>query len=177
MQKAIVIGCPGGGKSTFARALRDVTGLPLHYLDRIWHRTDGSNISRQAFDAKLEHILHQTRWIIDGNYQRTLALRLEHCDTVFLLDYPVSVCLAGAEARIGTVREDLPWVEQRFDPEFRQWIEDFPHDQLPRIYELLEQYRDDRNIFVFHSRKEADDWLRNWAAALKEQQVSNISKT
>ena len=176
MQRAIVIGCPGGGKSTFARALRDVTGLPLHYLDRIWHRPDGSNISRQAFDTQLEHIFHQSRWIIDGNYQRTLALRLEHCDTVFLLDYPVSVCLAGAEARIGTVREDLPWVEQRFDPEFRQWIEDFPHNQLPQIYELLEQYRDDRNIFVFHSRKESDDWLRKWADTLKKHPVSNISK-
>ena len=160
MQKVLVIGCPGGGKSTFARALRDSTGLPLHYLDRIWHRPDGSNISRQAFDAQLEHILHQSRWIIDGNYQRTLALRLEHCDTVFLLDYPVSVCLAGAEARIGTVREDLPWVEQAFDPEFRQWIEDFPHDQLPRIYELLEHYREGRQIFRFRTRQEADGWLR-----------------
>ena len=176
MQKVLVIGCPGGGKSTFARALRDSTGLPLHYLDRIWHRPDGSNISRQAFDAQLEHILHQSRWIIDGNYQRTLALRLEHCDTVFLLDYPVSVCLAGAEARIGTVRGDLPWVEQGFDPEFRQWIENFPHDQLPRIYELLEQYRENRTIFVFHSRKEADDWLCNWASALERQQIPNISK-
>ena len=58
MQKVLVIGCPGGGKSTFARALRDSTGLPLYYLDRIWHRPDGSNISRQAFDAQLEHILH-----------------------------------------------------------------------------------------------------------------------
>ena len=76
MQKVLVIGCPGGGKSTFARALRDSTGLPLYYLDRIWHRPDGSNISRQAFDAQLEHILHQSRWIIDGNYQRTSALRL-----------------------------------------------------------------------------------------------------
>ena len=58
MQKVLVIGCPGGGKSTFARALRDSTGLPLYYLARIWHRPDGSNISRQAFDAQLEHILH-----------------------------------------------------------------------------------------------------------------------
>ena len=32
-EKIIVIGCPGAGKSTFARRLRDETGLPLYYLD------------------------------------------------------------------------------------------------------------------------------------------------
>ena len=48
--------------------------------------------------------------------------------------------------------------------------------RLPRIYELLEQYRENRTIFVFHSRKEADDWLCNWASALERQQIPNISK-
>ena len=37
MKRILVIGCPGAGKSTFARALRDRTGLPLWYLDQIWH--------------------------------------------------------------------------------------------------------------------------------------------
>ena len=32
-EKAIVIGCPGAGKSTFAKKLRDYSGLPLFYLD------------------------------------------------------------------------------------------------------------------------------------------------
>ena len=160
MERVIVIGCPGAGKSTFARALRDRTGLPLHYLDQIWHKEDGTNITLTEFEERLSEILAQDRWIIDGNYQHTLALRLDRCDTVFLLDYPLSVCLAGAAARIGTVREDLPWVEQEFDPEFRQWIEEFPQKQLPQIYELLEHYREGRQIFRFRTRQEADDWLR-----------------
>ena len=160
MERAIVIGCPGAGKSTFARALRDASGLPLYYLDRIWHRPDGTNVSRSEFDAQLEQILHQERWIIDGNYQRTLEPRLLRCDTVFLLDYPLSVCLEGAASRIGTVREDLPWVEQEFDPEFRQWIEEFPQTQLPRIYALLEQFGSGKQISVFHSRREAALWMQ-----------------
>jgi len=162
MKRILVIGCPGAGKSTFARALRDRTGLPLWYLDRIWHRPDRTTVSRAEFDARLTGLLRGDAWIIDGNYLRTLELRLRAADTVFLLDYPTGVCLEGARARIGTKREDLPWVEEEFDPEFRQWIEDFSRDQLPEIRRLLEQYGEGREVHVFHSRAEADDWLRTF---------------
>lgn len=163
MERVIVIGCPGAGKSTFARALRDITGLPLHYLDRIWHRPDGTNIPRAEFDARLESILCQDRWIIDGNYQRTLDRRLERCDTAFLLDYPLPVCLEGAAARIGTPREDLPWLEEEFDPEFRRYIEAFPQEQLPDIRARLARWASARRVVVFHTRDQAQDWLRRLA--------------
>ena len=91
MKKAIVIGSPGAGKSTFARKLRDAAALPLYYLDMIWHKSDGSNISREQFIAKLQEIVQKERWIIDGNYAHTLEMRLKACDTVFLLDYPLEL--------------------------------------------------------------------------------------
>ena len=141
MERIMVIGSPGAGKSTFSRKLRDVTGLPLYYLDTIWHKPDRTNISREEFDEKLMEIVKEDRWIIDGNYQRTLKKRLERCDTVFFLDYPVEVCLEGAAARIGKKREDLPWLETELDEEFRQYIIDFSRDQLPEIYSLLEEYK------------------------------------
>lgn len=97
----MVIGCPGAGKSTFAKRLHEVTGLPLYYLDMLWHKPDRTNIPRDEFDARLEEIVRKDKWIIDGNYQRTLEMRLKECDTVFLLDYPLEVCLAGAQSRIG----------------------------------------------------------------------------
>ena len=159
MKKAIVIGCPGAGKSTFARKLRDRTSLPLYYLDMIWHRADGTNIPREEFDRKLGEIICGKQWIIDGNYLRTLEMRLAACDTVFLLDYPLELCLAGAGERIGKKREDLPWVETELDMEFRQWIVDFPNDQLPRIYDMLEKYRDGRDIHIFRRREDADKYL------------------
>ncbi len=158
MQKVIVIGCPGGGKSTFARALRDKTGLPLYCLDMIWHKPDRTTVTREEFDASLREILQKDRYLIDGNYARTLEMRLASCDTAILLDYPLEVCLAGVEARIGTKREDMPWVEEEFDPEFRQWILDFGRDKLPYIYQCLENTRGKR-VIVFRSRKEAADFL------------------
>lgn len=158
MKRAIVVGCPGAGKSTFARNLREKTGLPLYYLDMLWHRPDGTNVSREEFDEGLAEILKKDRWIIDGNYQRTLEPRLRACDTVFLLDYPLEVCLAGAAERIGKPREDMPWVEREFDEEFRRWILDFPGEQLPQIYRLLEQYPD-KAVFHFRAREEAEAYL------------------
>ena len=50
MKRILVIGCPGAGKSTFARALRDRTALPLWYLDQIWHRPDRTTVRREEFD-------------------------------------------------------------------------------------------------------------------------------
>ncbi|MBR5410570.1 MAG: adenylate kinase [Clostridia bacterium] len=159
MKKAIVIGCPGAGKSTFARKLRDKTGLPLWYLDRLFWRADGTSVPREEFDAALDGVLQGDEWIIDGNYGRTLEKRLSCCDTVFLFDLPVESCLAGAAARIGTVREDLPWVEKEFDPDFRQWIEEFPTEQLPGVYQKIEACTANAEIVIFHSHAEADAWL------------------
>lgn len=160
MQKVIVIGCPGAGKSTFARQLREVTGLPLYYLDMLWHRPDRTNLPREEFDARLEELLREERWIIDGNYNRTLERRLQACDTVFFLDLPVETCLEGAQARIGQKREDLPWVEEEFDEEFRQWILDFPRDQLPHIHKLLDRFQGEKEVIAFRAREEMEGYLQ-----------------
>jgi adenylate kinase family enzyme len=138
-----------------------MTGLPLIYLDQLWHKKDRTTVTREEFDDSLRQVLAGDSWIIDGNYGRTLEFRLQHCDTVFFLDYPLEICLEGAASRIGTIREDLPWVEEEFDPEFRQWILDFPKDQRPLICELLDRYSSDVNVITFHSREDASDWLQN----------------
>ena len=158
-QRIMVIGSPGAGKSTFSRRLRDIAKLPLYHLDMIWHKPDRTNISKEEFDARLAEIVAKDRWIIDGNYQRTLEIRLKRCDTVFLLDYPLEICLEGARARVGTVREDLPWVESELDEEFRQFIIDFPKYKLPEIYNMLEQFQG-KQIFILKSREEAENALK-----------------
>ncbi len=158
MKKIIIIGCPGAGKSTFARRLHDKTGIALFYLDMIWHKADKTNVSREEFDAKLREIMKEEEWILDGNYLRTIPMRLEQCDTVFFLDYPLDVCLEGAKSRIGKEREEMPWVETELDEEFRQWILDFPETSLPQIYEMLREYPQ-KDIHIFKSREEAEKFF------------------
>ena len=164
MKRVMVIGCPGAGKSTFSRKLQEKTGLPLYYLDMIWHRPDRTNVSREEFDERLGEITRRDQWILDGNYLRTMKVRLEASDPVFLLDHPLEVCLEGAISRIGKRRGDLPWVETELDPEFRQWILDFQKDQMPEIRRLLEQYGVGREVNVFCSREEGEMYLRQWKA-------------
>lgn len=158
MRRVMIIGCPGAGKSTFARALAEKTGLPLYSLDRIWHRPDRTHISREEFDRRLAEILSGERWIIDGHYSRTLSPRFSACDTLFWLDLPLSECLAGIRARIGQPRPDMPWQETEEDPEFIEYVRAFDAENRPKIEALLANPAG-KDIRILHSRAEVDAYL------------------
>lgn len=159
MKKVIVIGCPGSGKTTFAEKLNKCTGLPLYYLDTIWHKPDKTHISRDEFDERIREIFNTHEWIIDGNYNRTIEMRLQHCDTVFFFDLPTDVCLQGAKERLGKGRYDLPWIEKELDPEFEGFIKEFAEKSLPKIYNLIEKYKAEKDVAIFKSREEADNYI------------------
>ena len=160
MKKIIIIGCPGSGKTTFAKKLNKTTGIPLYHLDAIWHKPDKTHIPREEFDERIHEIFCEDKWIIDGNYKRTIEMRLKECDTVFLFDLPTEVCIQGVTERIGKDRYDMPWIETELDPEFKKFIEDFPNDTLPYIYELLHKYRKEKQVIIFKSRQEADEYIK-----------------
>lgn len=159
MRRVLVIGCPGSGKSVFSRKLAESTGLPVHHLDMLYWNADQTTVPQEAFLCRLNAILRQDAWIIDGNYASTLEQRLERCDTVFLLDYPVETCIDGVLRRMNAPRPDIPWVETKFDPEFMDFIRSFPEATLPGMMELLKRYSE-KKLIVFHSRKEANACLQ-----------------
>ena len=161
MKKFIIIGCPGSGKTTFSLKLSEKTGLPLYHLDAIWHKPDKTHISRDEYDLRIGEIL-STEYIIDGNYSRTIERRMAECDCVILFDLPTEVCLQGAIDRIGQQRYDLPWIESELDPDFRQQIEAFREKKLPEILALIEKYKDEKSIVVFHTREQADSFLEHF---------------
>ena len=125
MNKIIVIGCPGSGKSTFSRMLHQRTGIPLFHLDMMYWNEDKTTVDKSVFLERLSMALQCSQWIIDGNYSSTMELRLQACDTVFFLDYPLEVCLQGIQERRGKPRSDMPWIETEEDTEFTRFIKDF----------------------------------------------------
>ena len=161
MKKIIIIGCSGSGKSTFARKLSAKINIPLYYLDMIWYKPDKTTLTKKEFDEQLGALLDKDMWIIDGNYQRTLEMRLEKCDTIFLLDISTKICLESAKSRIGKKRMDLPWLETEFEEDFKQWIRNYRDKSLPKIMELLEKYKTNKQIIIFKSREEADNFLNS----------------
>lgn len=158
MKKILVIGCPGSGKSVFSRCLSGILGIPVYHLDMVYWKPDVTEVPREVFDEKITEIMNRDEWIMDGNYGRTLSYRLGYADTVFYLDLPLEVCLQSIEDRIGTVRDDLPWVEETLDPEFREYVRQFPENQGVRVRKALNESRN-VNIIRFTSRDEVNSYL------------------
>ena len=162
MRRVIVIGSPGSGKSRFSRALHQATGLPLVHLDLLYWNADQTVVPRSVFLERLQEAVAQDAWIIDGNYASTMEMRLKNADTVFWLDYPTEVCLAGLRERRGKPRPDMPWVERadgEGDAEFWEYVRHFRETNRPAILALLARYPE-KNVIIFQDRQEADAFLK-----------------
>ena len=160
MNKIIVIGPSGSGKSEFSRKLNKILNIDIYHLDNIFWNSDKTHITREEFDIKLNDILSKDRWIIDGDYSRTYEIRFMNADTIFYLDYPLDVCLEGAKSRIGKKRDDLPWIEDEFTQEFKEWIINW-HNTTKHIVEALINKYKDKNIIIFKNRDEANSYLKS----------------
>lgn len=160
MNKVIVIGCPGSGKSVFSRRLNELTGLPLFHLDLLRWRKDRTFRSRDELIEKIEEIGKSEKWIMDGNYGSTMELRMSLCDTVIFLDYPTDVCLEGINERRGKVRPDMPWVEpvDEIDEEFVDFVRNYNEVNRPVVLERISKFSD-KNLIVFKSRNESEEFL------------------
>ena len=158
MKKIIVIGCPGGGKSTFSQQLHKITGIPLYHLDMLYWNTDKTTVEKSVFLERLAQTLDKDEWIIDGNYTSTMEWRISACDTVIFLDYPVDVCLEGIRQRRGWPRSDIPWIETEEDTEFIEFIKSFNKQQKPKILEILNKYSD-KKVWIFKNRGQTDEFL------------------
>lgn len=90
-----MIGCSGSGKTRMACALGEKLGLPVVHLEQLWGEPGRETVTVEEFDQKLDAILETQKWIIDGNFSRTMPLRLQYCDTIIYLDYSRWSCLLG----------------------------------------------------------------------------------
>ena len=159
----MIIGCSGAGKSTLARALHKKLGLPVVHLDQLWWREGWQNVSREEFDRQLDLALEMDRWIIDGNYSRTMEVRLQQCDTIIYLDFTRWACLWGMCQRVfgsyGKVRPDMAkGCPERFDWDFVKWIWNFNKQNRVRNYTWIAKTKHAKAI-VLKNRREVKHFL------------------
>lgn len=159
MKRVMIIGCGGAGKSTLARKLGEKTGLPVIHLDQIfWSPGNWQHLEKEEFDALLMQELEKPAWILDGNFNRTMELRLEKCDTVIYLDYSRWICLLQWIKRVvthwGRTRPDMgPECNEWFDPEFALWIWNFNKTHRAEYYDMLSAQKD-KTICIFRNRRQ-----------------------
>ena len=163
MERILIIGCSGSGKSTLARALGEKLGLPVVHLDQLWWKEGWQNVTREELDSRLAMALNMERWIIVGNYSRTMEMRLGKCDTIIYLDFGRMACLWGMCQRVlgsyGKVRPDMAkGCPERFDPDFVKWIWNFNKNNRVRNYTWIAQAKHAKAI-VLKNRREVRHFL------------------
>ncbi len=165
--RILIIGSCGSGKSTLARSLHQATGLPVVHLDALHWLPGWTERPRDEFDALLTAELQKPRWIIDGNFSRTLPLRLHYCDAVIWLDYNRFVCLWGVVRRVlsshGRTRPDMgPGCPERFDWDFMKYVWHFNGNNRKKLESLLNG-TPGMAVFRIKNRRALRRLTREWA--------------
>jgi adenylate kinase family enzyme len=92
MKRVAVFGNTGGGKSTLARNLAELTGLPLYPLDLIQYRPGGAPVPHDEYLTAHAELLRRDAWIIDGYGCADSAWeRFSKADTLIHVDLPLIV--------------------------------------------------------------------------------------
>lgn len=164
MQRVLVIGCSGAGKSTFSRRLARVTGLPRIELDHAYWRPGWTERPKDEWREKVAGLCAEPAWILDGNFTGSLNIRLPRADTVIWLDYPRLVCIRRVLGRIargyGRVRAGLPeGCPERLDLEFLRFIWNFNAKTKPRISAAVEEFGSHAKLHTLRSDRDAERLL------------------
>lgn len=145
MDRVLVIGPCGAGKSTLSVELGQKLGLPVFHMDQLNWRPGWIESSKDELCARLGIITAGEKWLIDGNYGGTLDARLTHADTVIYLDYPIRLCAWRLLRRIfkyrGRTRPDMTEnCPERFDLDFFLYLLAWNTGPRPRTEARLREY-------------------------------------
>lgn len=163
MNRIMIVGSPGSGKSTLSKKLHQILGYPILHLDKIYHIDNNHQISREELKRLTKDFvdLHDS-FIIDGNYGKTMKFRMQFVDTVIILDIDTSICLENIEKRrlSSEKRTDIAsgFDNSIQDQTFIQYVKDFKKDKFPQIIELKNQFNH-LNYFYLSSYKEIDAFV------------------
>lgn len=166
MNKVIIVGSSGAGKSTFAIQLQEKTNLPLFHLDKLFWKPGWILSSKEEQITIQKKVIEKEQWIIDGNYGDTLDLRITACDTIIFIDPPRTVCLYQVLKRNkmykNSPRPDMnEGCPEKVDWDFLKWTWHFKNTQRVALIKKLNNVYREKNIVILKSRKEVNNYLKD----------------
>ncbi|QRM27423.1 adenylate kinase [Microvirga sp. VF16] len=159
MQRILVIGSPGAGKSTLASRLAGRLDLPLIHLDKEYFGPGWSMPAKAEWRERVKALTARPAWVMDGNYASTFDIRVPRATVIVWLDLPRWQCALSVLWRVaknyGQSRPDLGTAgPERFDWSFMRWIWSYPDKMRPKTMRMLERLRPDQRVYVLHSRSD-----------------------
>lgn len=164
MKKIAIIGSGGSGKSTLAQQLGTQLNLPVHHLDALLWKANWAATSKEEQRTIQRELIKNEEWIIDGNYNGTLDIRLNAADTVIFVDINRWICIYRViKRRIqyhGRSRPDMgSGCEERLNMAFLTWIWNYPETKRPQMLKKLGNLAGDQQIIILKSPREVQQFL------------------
>ena len=164
MQRILVIGSGGAGKTTLALRLGERLRLPVIHLDAEHWRPGWDPTPKAEWAARVDQLIARDAWVMDGNYSGTLDRRVAAADTVIFIDLPRTVCLWRVLRRRiqfhRRARPDMnPGCEERLTWEFILWVWRYPARTRGRLLERLDAIAADKQVVILRSQAEVERFV------------------
>jgi adenylate kinase family enzyme len=165
MNKALILGCSGSGKSTFSKQLSKARELPLIHLDSLFWKSGWIASIDEEWNQTIAELVRKDQYIMDGNYSRTISIRMKEADTIFFFDFSRYLCVYRAiKRRIinhGKTRSDMAaGCKEKIDLEFIKWIWNFKNRSRDKILRELEEANEQKKVIIFKNPKDVKNYLK-----------------
>ncbi|MCD6048044.1 MAG: topology modulation protein [Gammaproteobacteria bacterium] len=164
INRILVVGSCGAGKTCLSFELARITGLPIIHLDQYYWLPNWQELNHDVWGKKVQALCEQPRWIMDGHFSNTLAKRASYADLIIWVDTPRYTCLIRIlwrwlkhlfkerPGRAPGCKEKLSW-------EFIQRIWQFPLKRKPMLLSLLKTLQNNTFIVIVKNKHDKQTLL------------------
>ena len=157
-----IVGGSGSGKSTLSNILSKELNLPAIHLDAINFNANWVEIDKDERDKIISTKSEEEKWIIDGNYNKTLKERFDKADLIIWLDYSTFMQLKGVLKRYFKTRNnerlEIPGCKERLDFNFIKYVATYNKKKRHVIVDYLKDVPKEK-VLIFKRQKDLNKWL------------------